>query len=124
MASRGRGIQVKPDHLRSQSMVPELESSIDKMSIDEATGASNRSRSIVKSSIEKAVSISSNNYKFNTRPDQGGKSGRTTQLTTNFYKIEIDYTKFAYHYDIEIVYQYTRKDGSSAQANAKKELKK
>ncbi len=128
--SRGRG-RLTTDHLRSQSMVPELEKNMSNVSLDRArssvvsTESSTRSRSTAPSSESLAINFKNdNNYQLCTRPDAGGKEGRKTELETNFYEIDIDYTSGAYHYDIDIVFLYEKKDGDKAEAKARKEYKK
>jgi hypothetical protein len=58
------------------------------------------------------------------RPDQGGSKGRKTEFRTNYYDIEIDYTKTAYQFDVDIICSFTRKDGSQANFNVKRENRK
>jgi hypothetical protein len=58
------------------------------------------------------------------RPDQGGSKGRSTVVRVNFYPIDIDYTKSAVQYDVEITCTFTRKDGTSGSFSVKREHRK
>lgn len=134
------------DHLRSQSMVPELDKEMSNLSMTETKNATNnvatkldeaslstasavphaaRSKSASNSNqVNVCLTTKSNNFQIHRRPDAGGQNGRKTQLLTNFYKLDIDYSKGAYHYDVEMLYEYTKKDGTISYAKAKKDVKK
>jgi hypothetical protein len=58
------------------------------------------------------------------RPDSGGSKGRETTIKTNFYRLDIDYTKSAIQYDVEITCSFTRKDGSAGSFSVKRENRK
>jgi hypothetical protein len=76
------------------------------------------------SSVETNFKINSLNTGLCTRPDNGGTNGRQTVLTTNFYDIDIDFKKGAYHYDVDIVFVYLKRDGVTGESSAKRGYKK
>lgn len=119
--------QNNDNHLRSQSMVPELETKFSNTTLDQKLNNSAQARSISTERLNEltiATNFSKANSPFCVRPDKGGKNGRSTVLKTNFYDIEIDFTKGAYHYDAEIVFTYLKKNGKPGQSPAKKSYKK
>ncbi len=62
--------------------------------------------------------------KVATRPDQGGAKGRSTTVRANFYPIDIDFSKSAVQYDVDITCTFTRKDGSQGSFSVKREHRK
>ena len=119
------------NYLRSQSMVPELEQQLSKVTMNQNLPSETASNIRSTSSERKRVSSVVTNFKTSTlnnvfcaRPDGGGTVGRQTVLKTNFYDIDIDFTKGAYHYDVEIVFVYLKKNGVAGESPAKRGYKK
>ena len=83
--------------------------------------SNNKSNTSINSntSNQSNTSTASNSY-----PKYGPNFSTNNKCKSNFYKIEIDYSKGAIHYDVEILFVYKNKNNDEKEAKAKKEYLK
>jgi hypothetical protein len=114
MNSRG---SKAPTNTRSESSTYlALENKLSNLSV--ASHTSNISNTSNKSYKSNTSNASNSSQKY------GLKFSINDKCKSNFYKIEIDYSKGAIHYDVEILFLYKNKNNGEKEAKAKKEFLK